>query len=206
MPLDTHTVERLRCDLDAPLELAEVTLNACEVGLRAAEVVAGREALRMVKLVLGEDPDERVTLPAAHLSLSHDDRIAVAVGCPRHEAAGLGVDIERMRDIRPEAARFYLQEVEQLRIDTSAREPCVVSLLRLWTVKEAVFKADLGNAGRILLDYRISDAAAWSGEAVGPAGGGFRCRYSTVWTNGRFLSVARAHRYPTSPLRKDPTT
>jgi hypothetical protein len=48
------------------------------------------------------------------------------------------------------------------------------ALRRLWTVKEALFKADLGNAGRILADYALADPSAPSGVATGPGG---RLRY-----------------------------
>jgi phosphopantetheinyl transferase len=87
-------------------------------------------------------------MPHPRLSLSHSGDLAVAVGLREAYAAGVGVDLERDRDVPPRAARFFLSESEDRPADQRL-------LLELWTVKEAVFKADLDNAGRLLRDYRV---------------------------------------------------
>jgi hypothetical protein len=98
--------------------------------------------------------------------------------------SGIGLDIETGRSIRPEAAKFFLDETEQ----ASIQDP--KALLRLWTVKEAIFKADPDNNEKILGDYILENPSEWSGSAY-PRGREFvRFRYSSVQIDDGFLSIA----------------
>ncbi|MFJ9632495.1 phosphopantetheine-binding protein [Streptomyces sp. NPDC101175] len=110
---------------------------------------AGRHALRIAAAAAGlpGDPaDYRFPHPRA--SLTHTEHAGVAAVLVGGAADGLGVDLEHDRPVRPATARFYLR-------DDEPRD----ELLRLWTVKEAMFKADLANATRVLRDYRANDPA-----------------------------------------------
>ena len=109
-------------------------------------------------------PDTPITVSMPHprLSLTHTGDLAIAVGACCAQQAGIGVDIEYLRPIDIRSARFFLDDDELARWPGWAVQqgagPAVqqVTLQRLWTVKEAVFKAHLANAGRQLRDYRIS--------------------------------------------------
>lgn len=70
---------------------------------------------------------------------------------------GVGVDIEGNRTIDPKMTRFFLTKAEQ-----TARPD---DWLRLWTVKEALFKACPANDGRLLSDFEIDDPHATAGTA-----------------------------------------
>ena len=85
--------------------------------------------------------------------------MAVAARCDGDQD-GLGVDFEGWRPMDPRIARFYLHPDER------------GDLLRLWTVKEAVFKATPGNGGASCSTTGWTTPApstAW--PPTGPGGG-----------------------------------
>jgi 4'-phosphopantetheinyl transferase EntD len=161
--------------------------------------LTGRAALKRLlrRLDLASDTSG-LEFPAAGLSLSHAGGIALAVACAEiggtalsRSSRGLGVDIEADRSMRPESARFFLGPEERERISALA-EGHERALLRAWTIKEAVFKSDPDNRGRLLADYRLADAAARRGSACMKNGprvtGGFR--YLSHHLAGWHISVA----------------
>jgi phosphopantetheinyl transferase (holo-ACP synthase) len=115
------------------------------------------------------------------------------------------VDFEQYRTMSRAAARFFLTESEMQQIaDASGTRtghwPC---LLRLWTIKEALFKADPGNNCRLVRDYEVMNPWAPSGKtfvsrtpeaAAGEAGGGSPAPcpflYTSVTTAAGMLSLA----------------
>jgi hypothetical protein len=141
--------------------------------LRRQDWLLGRAAL---KRLLGGADTSGVSFPHASLSLAHTAGVAVAVA--GGSAAGLGVDFERWRPADLRTARFFLHDDERLEHD----------LLRLWTVKEALFKATPANGGAQLLDYRLNDPASLDGTATD--GRGHRFRYVCVQLPAGPLSVA----------------
>ncbi len=153
----------------------------------------GRAALKMLLHHLGEHLDTtRLSFPHPRLSLTHSGTYAVAAGAAQDRPfGGIGVDLEIHQTIHPEAARFFLTEEERrwfarLQSNLKARE-----LLRLWTVKEAVFKADLNNEGRVLADYRLAVPGASNGAASVTDFCGFRSfHYTSVEFKQGFLSIA----------------
>lgn len=73
-------------------------------------------------------------LPHIHFSLSH---CAVAVGCLLSDRP-CGLDIERVRPLRPSLVRYTMNEAEA---DFILSDPNPdVAFIRLWTQKEAVLK------------------------------------------------------------------
>lgn len=142
--------------------------------LRRRDWLLGRAAL---KAVLGGADTAGVTFPHGRLSLTHAGGVAVAVAA-YGEHAGVGVDFEPDRPTDPRTARFFLHEDERADHD----------LLRLWTVKEALFKATPDNDGAQLLDYHLDDAAVTTGSATDRRGHTFRYR-STTFGDGH-LTVA----------------
>jgi acyl carrier protein len=110
---------------------------------------AGRDALRLAAALAGLPGDPaRFRFPHPRASVTHTERAGAAAVLLGWPGAGVGVDLEHDREVQPRMTRFYLRDAE-----------VGADLLRLWTVKEAMFKADPDNATRLLRDYRTTDPA-----------------------------------------------
>ena len=136
----------------SPVAVAHLTageLARLPGGLRRHDWLLGRAAL---KALLGIADTSSVAFPNRTVSLTHSAGVAVAAGCDGPQA-GLGVDLEGWQKIDARTARFYLHAHEQ------------GDLLRLWTVKEALFKATPDNATAVFLDYEVDDPHAVAGGA-----------------------------------------
>lgn len=142
--------------------------------LRRHDWLLGRAAL---KALLAGGDTSAVRFPDRCLSLAHAAGRGVAAAC-RGDQAGVGVDYEGWRRVEPAVARFFLQDHEGAGTD----------LLRLWTVKEALFKATPDNAGAAFVDYALADPDAGAGEATDRSGRGFR--YASVPVPSGWLTVA----------------
>jgi hypothetical protein len=103
---------------------------------------------------------------------------------PNSGLLGIGLDIETIRPVSLETARFFLSEQEQAGLEDPK------TLLRLWTVKEAIFKADPENDEKILGDYVLENPSEWSGTAYMRGRKGLRFHYSSIEVRGGFLSIA----------------
>jgi acyl carrier protein len=128
-----------------------------------------RAALRLLLGLLGIDRDTAsLRFPHRRFSLSHTETMGVAAGVVAPlpwRLAGVGVDIEPERPVDPRTARFFLTGPERdwlSAVDAGRRGG---ELLRLWTVKEALFKADPANRGTTLAHYQTRDPAAPAGPA-----------------------------------------
>ena len=142
----------------------------------------GRAALKHLLDLLGEDTDTTpVAFPHPRLSLTHSGALAVAVAT---ECSGTGVDFEICRALRTDTGRFFLTSDEHEGLAAADGD-----LLRLWTVKEAVFKADVENGRHGLADYRVDDLAAASGTAV-RRDEAMAFRYGSLEWRGGVLTVA----------------
>jgi hypothetical protein len=167
-----------------PVSLADLTpgeVARVPEGLRRTDWLRGRAAL---KLLLGDDADtSTVTFPNRSLSLTHAAGWAVAACCDddKGDHIGLGVDFEGDRQVDPRAARFFLRPQER------------GDLLRLWTVKEALFKATPDNGGAMLLDYEVADANALAGTARDRAGRRFRYTSAPLRQGWLTIAVGDAH-------------
>jgi hypothetical protein len=74
-------------------------------------------------------------------------------------------------------------------------------LLRLWTIKEALFKATPRNQGYLLLDFEVHDTAAACGEATGPRGE--TLRYVTLRLECGSLAIAVCDKRVRPPRSSD---
>jgi 4'-phosphopantetheinyl transferase EntD len=155
---------------------------------RAASWLRGRAALKRLLRRLGEPEDTGgIRFPSPRFALTHQGRWAIAVAARAKGTRGVGIDFETRRP-PAEGARFFLAPRE--RAWWGARRRATAELTRLWTVKEALFKADPGNAQFGLPDYVLDDPAAAKGTARRRNGRGLRLQYqSRPWQNG-WLSVA----------------
>ena len=172
---------------------------------RARQFRFGREALARVIRELDLDANPvGVRFPHPRLSLSHTGRAAVAVGARMDDVCGTGVDLEAWRPIDAQAARFFLDPDELIRWPdwVIGSDDQSTTLLRLWTVKEAVFKADTENAGRTLRDYRVARFGPSPGRMVGAPRVGRAHRPGATFAFRCFrlddliLTVARRERTP----------
>lgn len=170
----------------APGELARY--EAFGHAPRREEWLRGRAALKSVLRRLGNSEDTSlIAFPHARLSLTHSAGLAAAVGCRGPGLLGLGIDFEPQRPMRAGSERFFLTASERDRLGTAGE----ADRLRLWTLKEALFKADPGNRSdsRNLWSYEITGPIdARQGAARGPADSKFR--FFTLDAREGILSVA----------------
>lgn len=169
--------------LGADVHLAWSTETLCEPAEsepRRQDWRRGRAALRAL-LPPGSDTADLV-FPHRALSLSHAGGLAVAVRCDEG-VRGVGVDFEPRRpaaDLR--VARFFLNPSERGAATGAA------ALMRLWTIKEALYKAIPDNASCVLLDISLAEPGAACGDAAGPCGE--LLRYAAVDVADGHLAVA----------------
>ena len=153
----------------------------------------GRAALKRLLTYLGEEQDtSALAFPHRWFSLTHSGEYAVALGTEGTGLKGIGIDLELNRVPRPEAARFFLSPREQrwaMHMPESARP---MHLLRLWTVKEALFKSDPQNRATGLLDYCLEDPANDNGKAYGLGESPLYMRYASLHLGQGFLSIVIA--------------
>jgi 4'-phosphopantetheinyl transferase EntD len=150
----------------------QATLAGFKAERRRDSWLRGRAAL---KALLGEIDTSALRFPHPELSLTHTEDVAVAVAC--EGAGGVGIDLE-LRPPSERAARRFLSAAEF----EAAGGPD--GWLRMWTVKEARFKADLRNQGRTILEYASQDPGY---------------RHASIRVFGGWLTVALAVAPPRRP-------
>ena len=150
---------------------AEDQILASLPDLRKKSWVRGRKALKMVLQSLGLSLDtSQLCWPHPFLSLSHSGKIAIAVAS-FEPSLGIGIDLECYRHIPKGALDYYLSAAEAQSVASNA------DALRLWTVKEAIFKADPNNEHTLLSSYEVADPRQASGESRS------KCKNeNAVWT------------------------
>jgi 4'-phosphopantetheinyl transferase EntD len=112
---------------------------------RVQKFTAGRHCAAVALVALGcpdtpvrRGPGGQPAWPAGIVgSITHDDERALAVVCRAGEVRGLGVDIERVRPLRPALARRLCTEAELRAAARVVEEP----LLTIFSAKESVYKA-----------------------------------------------------------------
>jgi phosphopantetheinyl transferase len=130
----------------------------------------GRSALKNLLSNLNLDMDtSRLTFPNSRFSLSHCVNLAVAAGLLTEQKSidGVGVDLELNRSVTDMHTKFYLSRIERRSaLDNDDR-------IRLWTIKEALFKADPDNQYTVLGHYEIEDPSLLQGKAKNHRGRSF---------------------------------
>ncbi|MBY0358029.1 MAG: 4'-phosphopantetheinyl transferase superfamily protein [Candidatus Obscuribacterales bacterium] len=126
----------------------------------------GRFVLKKLLERMEQDADTAsITFPHRAFSLSHSGECAIAVFLKGEQAKGIGVDLEFLREIKDESARFFLNDAERTWYFNLPPELRMTNLIRLWTIKEAVFKSDLQNDSQTLSRYALFDPSSSSGQA-----------------------------------------
>lgn len=160
---------------------------------RAPSWLRGRAALKRLLARLGADADTAdITLPNACFSLTHTAGLAVAIHV--EGADGVGVDLEshrlsgRSSRRWRQAARLFATAAEAQWLGRPSGD-LETALLRLWTIKEAVFKADRDNGGRALGDYAL-ESPRRTGCAVVTGDPRRRFCYTALGEPGAMLAAA----------------
>ncbi len=84
------------------------------------------------------------------------------ISCQNQMEQGIGIDLETGRNPKFQMTRFFLKPDELKKLRSEGQKK---SFLRLWTVKEALFKSDPLNSNSTLLDYEVSDPNVMQGQA-----------------------------------------
>ena len=124
--------------------------------------MVGRSALKNLLLTLDLDSDtSKLKFPNNKFSLSHCSNLAVAAGLTSEQQSigGVGIDIEFTRSVSDNHAKFFLSSEERKMIQSDSDR------LRLWTIKEALFKSDPNNNETVLRDYKIENPIRLRGKA-----------------------------------------
>ena len=122
----------------------------------------GRSALKNLLSTLDLDSDtSNLKFPNHKFSLSHCSNLAVAAGLTSDQQSirGVGIDMEFNRSVSDNHAKFFLSSEERKIIQSDNHR------LRLWTIKEALFKSDPNNNETVLRDYKIENPIRIQGEA-----------------------------------------
>lgn len=160
---------------------------------RRAAWQTGRAALKRLRTRCGEDSDTSgIVFPNPRYSLTHSGGYAVAAGAVAAGLAGIGIDFEILRHVDPRAARFFLTARECVWVQELPERRRTAELLRLWTIKEALFKSDTENRYTGLADYELAEPGARRGHVVTRPGKGVAMQYVCYALGPGILSVAVA--------------
>jgi acyl carrier protein len=187
------------------LTVREAAHLASLPGRRRQDWLVSRNALRLLLRLLGLSGETtRYAFPHRRLSLTHTQRASAAAGVMGPvpcALAGVGVDLEPMRTADPRTARFFLDERERAWLDSLPPRARAGEHMRLWTVKEALFKSDPANDRTTLLDYVTAVPAARSGRAGRRDGSGPRFAYASGRLGAACLTVAASFHRATTTTR-----
>lgn len=126
---------------------------------RRRDWLAGRKALKILLKGLNRPTDTMaVSFPDRHLSLTHSDGAAYAVGTPA-SVQGIGVDYEPQRPVNVRVANWFLTAREFDWLQQQCPHDVECHLIRLWTIKEAAFKSHAHNTGMSLKDFIVTKPA-----------------------------------------------
>lgn len=152
---------------------------------RKNQWLRGRKALSAItaKLDIGI-PLSALNLPCPGISLTHNGKISIAAGIGT--AQGIGIDFESWHQIETAMLRWFLTAAEQHQLAV----PSNFTRLRLWTIKEALFKASSENQGLLLTDFEIDEVAQMTGGARNCTRANSRLRYTSFMLRQGLLSIA----------------
>jgi phosphopantetheinyl transferase len=160
---------------------------------RRAAWQTGRAALKRLRLRCGEDGDTSgLVFPNPRYSITHSGGYAVAAGAVAAGLAGIGIDFEILRPVDPRAGRFFLTARESAWVQGLPEEHRAAALLRLWTIKEALFKSDAENRHTGLADYGLAEPGSRRGQVVMRRGTEVVMQYVCSALGPGILSVAVA--------------
>lgn len=151
----------------------------------------GHRLLQPVMRWLGQpsysESTSRIRSAQADHSLTHAGNSVFALAVKAAGISGVGIDYESWRELDARHQRLMLTARESRLLPTaSSRE-----LLRIWTVKEACFKADRAGQQRWVTSYELHNPAQKTGTArVASQRHVHHFRYISMEVPGGMLSVA----------------
>ena len=150
----------------------------------------GRRALRKLRVRQGYGADTSgLSFPSPQYSVSHSGKLSLAAGV-RDTVQGVGVDIELDRRPGTAFARFFMADDELKYIRGLRGHTASQRVLRIWTIKEALFKATPDNRSLVLRSFRLTDPNLKEGEAAVVSRPGLGLHYSSISLDDGQLSVA----------------
>jgi len=164
--------------------------------LKRESWLRGRFALKNIVAELEDLSDwqtidtMQIRMPNANYSLSHSGDFAASVFSAAGK--GIGVDLEMERIVKSGSTKFFLASHEKDWTMTLSEGPEQNDqILRLWTVKEALFKSDLQNEGKTVSRYVLDEPPVLSGSAFTLSdSGGKSFRYSSQKFLNYWLTIA----------------
>ncbi|WNC73459.1 4'-phosphopantetheinyl transferase superfamily protein [Thalassotalea psychrophila] len=181
------------------LPLAQLSINerkhydSFTTQSRKAEWLKGRNALKVLLHKNNESLDtEQISFPNKSYSLTHNDGLAIAIAMD--DVTGVGVDFEVWHDVKPTMVEWFLNNAEKLWLSTLSGQKFEQEFVRLWTVKEALFKATMNNEELGLIDFKIDEPSAISGLATVVNHPYWQLRYKCIVNNAGALCVAFCQR------------
>jgi len=152
---------------------------------RRNQWLRGRSALMTIAAKLDIEPRlAALNPPCPGISLTHGDRISIAAGIS--PAQGIGIDFESWRQIETGLLRCFLTEAEQEQLTV----PSNFTRLRLWTVKQALFKASAANRRLRLTDFEIDEVAETTSRARNYSRANSELRCTSFMLRQGLLSIA----------------
>ena len=152
---------------------------------RKNQWLRGRSALSAIAAKLDIDTQlSALNPPCPGISLTHNNKISIAAGISTTQ--GIGVDFESWRQIEAAMLRWFLTAAEQNQLAV----PSNFTRLRLWTIKEALFKASSENHGLRLTDFEVDQVTAMTGLARNSSRVNSRLRYTSFMLRQGLLSIA----------------
>jgi phosphopantetheinyl transferase len=113
-----------------------------------------------------QDPRESLNLsfPNKNFSISHKKNFSVALYLKGDNFQGCGVDVEVPKRIPIKHWHFFMtpEEISKLNKKSNLKSSQIAS--RIWTIKEALLKADMNNLGKFLKDYPLEDLMKTQGN------------------------------------------
>lgn len=191
VPIAVALASNSDCISEAELSVKEKEQYEFLSNRRKRSFLLGRTALKQLLAESGGTGETgHLSFPVAGYSLSHSSGRGVAVSCLSPVSKiRVGVDIEMVRRLDRRSAKFFLSESEKRWLAKCDDSRVTLELIRLWTVKEALFKANMSCADRSLVKYGLFSPASSSGEAGHELSGG-RFRYATLASDGFYISCA----------------
>ena len=150
----------------------------------------GPEALALALRAAERAPDAAPSWPCPFASLTHSRAVAIAVAVPPEVCTvGIGIDLEHDRPVKPAMARLICGDDERAWLAALPAERQGAEVLRLWTAKEALYKADPAQGDAIVAEYMLAHPGA-SVTTGGRRGSDHPATVTSLRPPGAVLSVA----------------
>ncbi|MEB3286965.1 MAG: 4'-phosphopantetheinyl transferase superfamily protein [Vampirovibrionales bacterium] len=200
----------LECAEDDLLPIERHTYQGLGAPRRKTSWIKGRKALKMLCSSIVNQPagfffqgnidTGLIPFPHPRISITHSGNLAIAVYLEDTETAsdktplicGIGIDYQVFRPIRNRSWRMFLTVDEQAWVSSQPEPEIPKELIRLWTIKEALYKANPANNGTRYVDYHLVSPEQSQGDCVFKGTQERRLQYASIPFEEGYLSLALA--------------